>query len=125
MPFDSCVLEELTRLFVFACREAEIWQARKKQAGASWTKGSFAADVKVEWDFKVTVLPDHKPTPLSDVNLRQQESHKDVRTYYQDAQVDAGSAEVMGVYPFQAMIVSEETSSIHAVDDEEYSDPEP
>jgi hypothetical protein len=80
--------------------------------------------VKVEWDFKITLLPDHKPTPLSEVNLRQQEGHKDVRTYYQDAQVGAGSTEMMGVYPFQTMIVAEETSSIHAVDDDEYSDPE-
>ena len=112
----------LCGLFVFVCREAEVWQARKKQAGASWTKGSFAADVKVEWDFKITLLPDYSPTPLSDLNLRQQEGHKDVRTFYQDPQV-VGGPEVMGVY--QAMIVSEETSSIHAVDDEDYSDPEP
>src|SRR5690606_20995976 len=106
-------------------REAEVWRAGTKQAGASWTKTSFAAGAKVERDFTVTLPPADKPAPLSGGNLRQQAGHKAVRTYCQETPVGAGGTELIGVYPFQAMMAGEETSSIHAVDDDDSSGPEP
>jgi len=102
--------------------EAEAWHAEKITTGAAWTSSSFSTDVNVEWSFKVTTPPDYVPTQLSEVNLRHTEAGKDVKMLYPD--IDPVVGEVEGMI-YQAMMMNEETSSMHAIDDDdEFSDTE-